>query len=44
MDDNLLKIGESVRILKIVKGVYVVWEGFRSPGGGLYWTEFAKKA
>ncbi|HVB79586.1 MAG TPA: hypothetical protein VNE82_06500 [Candidatus Binataceae bacterium] len=41
MDDKLPKIGESVRITKIVEGIYVVWEGCGSPGGGLYWTEFS---
>jgi hypothetical protein len=41
MDDKLQKIGESVGIKKIVKGVYVVWEGCASPGSGLHWTEFS---
>jgi hypothetical protein len=41
MDGHLPEIGESVRIVKIVDGIYVVWEGCTSPGGGLHWTEFS---
>jgi len=43
MDNKLPKIGEAVRITKIVKDVYLIWEGCDSPGGGLYWTEFSSK-
>jgi hypothetical protein len=33
--------GEVVRITEIVSGVYLVVEGYRHPGGGLFWTEFS---
>ena len=37
-----LKPGERYRVARIDKKDYVVIEGFEnSPGGGLYWTEFA---
>ncbi len=37
-----LRPGERYKVARIEKGAYVVVEGFEnSPGGGLYWTEFA---
>jgi hypothetical protein len=34
-------IGEAVRIVEIVRGVYLVLEGYKHPGGGTHWTEFS---
>ena len=34
--------GKTYRIERIAKGSYVVVEGYRHPGGGIYWTEFTK--
>ena len=40
-EDKLQK-GKSYKIAAIVKDNYVVVEGYKHPGGGLYWTEFSK--
>lgn len=37
------EIGQAVRITKIVRGAYVIYEGYTSSAGGIYWTEFAPK-
>jgi len=41
-DADLLEIGKAYRIERIEKEDYVVVEGYRHPGGGIYWTEFEK--
>jgi len=41
-DGERLVIGKNYRVERIDDGVYVVVEGYRHPGGGLYWTEFEK--
>lgn len=33
--------GKSYRIAEIQQDLYVVPEGYKHPGGGVYWTEFA---
>lgn len=33
--------GQSYRVAAVVEEVYLVPEGYRHPGGGIYWTEFA---
>lgn len=35
------KIGQSVKVAKIIKGMYVAWEGLDHPSAGIYWTEFS---
>jgi hypothetical protein len=35
--------GEEYLITEIKNCAYVVVQGYRHPGGGLYWTEFQKK-
>lgn len=36
--------GNRYKIVRIVRGAYLVIEGFEnSPGSGLYWTEFSDK-
>jgi hypothetical protein len=40
-DAGLLEIGKTYRVERIEKENYVVVEGYRHPGGGIYWTEFA---
>ena len=32
--------GTRYRIADVVKGCYVLVEGYDHPGGGIYWTEF----
>lgn len=34
-------IGAAVTITKIVDGQYIVYDGYTSPAGGIYWTEFS---
>jgi len=45
-DGDRLVIGRAYKIERIEKESYIVVEGYRHPGGGIYWTEFilAKKA
>jgi hypothetical protein len=38
-DENLIP-GEEYVVREVVKGSYVVVEGYNSIGGGVYWTEF----
>jgi hypothetical protein len=35
------KIGEPVKVSRVVDGIYIEVEGYGHPGGGLYWTEFS---
>lgn len=37
-----LEIGKTYRVERIEKQNYVVIEGYRHPGGGIYWTEFER--
>jgi hypothetical protein len=39
-DGERLIIGTTYKIERIEKEFYVVVEGYRHPGGGIYWTEF----
>ncbi len=39
-DGERLEIGKKYRVKLIEKKHYVVVEGYSSPGGGIYWTEF----
>ena len=40
-----LQPGSQYRVSTVIKGAYVVLEGFEfAPGGGLYWTEFSRSA
>jgi hypothetical protein len=41
MSERLVR-GQVYRIESIEKGSYIVVEGYRHPGGGLYWTEFSR--
>lgn len=41
-DADLLEIGKAYLVERIEKEDYVVVEGYRHPGGGIYWTEFKK--
>lgn len=41
-DADRLEIGKTYRVERIEKANYVVVEGYRHPGGGIYWTEFEK--
>ena len=41
-DDNLLEIGKEYRIERIEQDAYIVVEGYKHPGGGIYWTEFER--
>lgn len=41
-DDRRLQIGQEYRIEKIEEENYIVVEGYRHPGGGIFWTEFEK--
>lgn len=34
--------GRTYRIERVEKESYLVVEGYRHPGGGLYWTEFSR--
>jgi hypothetical protein len=40
VDGERLVIGKTYKIERIEKESYIVVEGYRHPGGGLYWTEF----
>jgi len=40
VDGERLVIGKTYKIESIEKESYVVVEGYRHPGGGIYWTEF----
>ena len=40
VDGERMVIGKRYRVERIEKETYVVVEGYRHPGGGLYWTEF----
>jgi hypothetical protein len=40
--EGVLVPGRAYRIERIEKDSYIVVEGYRHPGGGLYWTEFTK--
>ena len=42
IDGERLEIGKTYRVESIEKENYVVVEGYRHPGGGIYWTEFTK--
>jgi hypothetical protein len=35
------KIGQAVKITRIVGGRYIQWEGYTHHSGGIYWTEFS---
>ena len=37
------EIGKKYRVESIEKNNYVVIEGYRHPGGGIYWTEFKRE-
>jgi hypothetical protein len=38
-----LESGKRYKIVRIIRGVYIVLEGFENvAAGGIYWTEFAK--
>jgi hypothetical protein len=38
-----LEAGKRYKIVRIIRGVYIVPEGFENvAAGGIYWTEFAK--
>jgi hypothetical protein len=38
-----LEAGKKYKIVRIIRGAYIVPEGFENvAGGGIYWTEFAK--
>ena len=41
-DGERMEIGRTYRVEEIQDVNYVVVEGYRHPGGGLYWTEFKK--
>ena len=41
MSERLVR-GHIYRIERIEKDSYIVVEGYRHPGGGLYWTEFSR--
>ncbi|HZE72940.1 MAG TPA: hypothetical protein VE135_25790 [Pyrinomonadaceae bacterium] len=38
--EDLLQPGAEYRVADVQNGQYVVVEGNKHPGGGLYWTEF----
>jgi hypothetical protein len=40
-DGERLEIGEKYRVERIEKDNYIVVEGYKHPGGGVYWTEFS---
>jgi hypothetical protein len=40
MSERLVR-GQAYRIERIEKDRYIVVEGYRHPGGGIYWTEFS---
>ena len=37
-----LEPGKTYRISNVEKDLYLVVEGYKHPGGGLYWTEFKR--
>jgi hypothetical protein len=38
---GLPNVGEVVKVVAIVKGIYLQWEGMGDyPGGGLHWSDF----
>jgi hypothetical protein len=39
MSERLVR-GKEYIVTEIQNGAYVVVEGYKHPGGGLYWTEF----
>ena len=42
-DFERLEAGRSYKVVRIERDDYLVLEGFESsPGGGLFWTEFAR--
>jgi hypothetical protein len=41
MSERLVR-DQVYRIERIENGSYIVVEGYRHPGGGLYWTEFSR--
>ena len=45
-DGDRLIIGKTYKIERIDRELYIVVEGYRHPGGGLYWEQFtpAKKS
>lgn len=36
-----LRRGQEYQIIRIEQEEYIVVEGYRHPGGGIHWTEFA---
>jgi hypothetical protein len=40
-ESEKLTPGKAYRIAEIQQELYVVPEGYKHPGGGIYWTEFA---
>jgi hypothetical protein len=40
MSPDQLAVGQRYRVAEIQKDSYIVVEGYRDPGGGLYWTNF----
>jgi len=39
--DGKLISGRTYKVLAVQQDFYVLVEGYRNPGGGIYWTEFA---
>ena len=39
-DGDCLETGKTYKIESIKDGCYVIVEGYRHPGGGIFWTEF----
>lgn len=39
--DGQPQVGQRCRVARVVRNRYIVCEGFESPGGGIYWTEFS---
>jgi hypothetical protein len=35
------KIGQAVKIAKIIDGHYIQWEGYNHHSGGIHWAEFS---
>jgi hypothetical protein len=42
IDGERLEIGKTYVVERIEQENYVVVEGYRHPGGGIYWTEFVR--
>jgi hypothetical protein len=38
--DEQLKPGLKYKVMAIEKKSYIIVEGYKHPGGGIYWTEF----